>query len=48
LGVTASGASLAEAHYRAYTAARHIRFAGMQYRRDIAARAGLKLPAELA
>jgi phosphoribosylamine--glycine ligase len=48
LGVTASGASLAEAHYRAYAAARQIHFAGMQYRRDIAARAGLKLPAELA
>jgi phosphoribosylamine--glycine ligase len=48
LGVTASGASLAEAHLRAYGAARKIQFAGMQYRRDIAARAGLLLPAELA
>jgi phosphoribosylamine--glycine ligase len=48
LGVTASGASLAEAHLRAYGAARKIQFAGMQYRRDIAARAGLVLPAELA
>ncbi len=48
LGVTASGATLAEAHRRAYAAVRRIRFAGMQYRRDIAARAGLPLPAELA
>jgi phosphoribosylamine--glycine ligase len=48
LGVTASGPSLAEAHRRAYGAARKIEFAGMQYRRDIAARAGLVLPAELA
>jgi phosphoribosylamine--glycine ligase len=48
LGVTASGSSLAEAHLRAYGAARKIQFAGMQYRRDIAARAGLVLPAELA
>lgn len=48
LGVTASGATLAEAHRRAYAAAQKIHFAGMQYRRDIAARAGLLLPAELA
>jgi phosphoribosylamine---glycine ligase len=48
LGVTASGASLAEAHRRAYQAAHEIEFAGKQYRRDIAARAGLALPAELA
>ena len=48
LGVTASGPSLAEAHRRAYAAARKIHFAGMQYRRDIAARAGLVLPADLA
>ncbi len=47
LGVTASGATLAEAHARAYQATRKIAFAGMQYRRDIAGRAGLVLPAEL-
>jgi phosphoribosylamine--glycine ligase len=43
LGVTARGSSLKEAHTRAYTAARKLEFAGMQYRRDIAARAGLEL-----
>ena len=47
LGVTASGATLAEAHARAYQATRKIAFAGVQYRRDIAGRAGLVLPAEL-
>lgn len=47
LGVTASGATLAEAHTRAYQATKEIGFAGMQYRRDIAGRAGLVLPAEL-
>jgi phosphoribosylamine---glycine ligase len=46
LGVTASGATLAEAHRSAYAAVQKIRFAGMHYRRDIAARAGLPLPAE--
>jgi phosphoribosylamine--glycine ligase len=41
LGVTASADTLAEAHARAYEGARKIHFAGMQYRRDIAGRAGL-------
>jgi phosphoribosylamine--glycine ligase len=41
LGVTGRGDSLKEAHTRAYQAAQKIEFAGMQYRRDIAARAGL-------
>jgi phosphoribosylamine---glycine ligase len=41
LGVTGHGASLQEAHSRAYQAARKIDFDGKQYRRDIAARAGL-------
>lgn len=44
LGVTASGATLAEAHQRAYRAAQKIEFAGKHYRRDIAARAGLAPP----
>jgi phosphoribosylamine--glycine ligase len=39
LGVTARGSSLAEAHQRAYQATEAIRFAGMHFRRDIAARA---------
>jgi phosphoribosylamine--glycine ligase len=39
LGVAARGASLREAHERAYRAAGQIRFDGMQLRRDIAARA---------
>ena len=39
LGVTARGATLVEAHRRAYEAVDHIRFSGMQFRRDIAARA---------
>jgi phosphoribosylamine--glycine ligase len=39
LTVTARGASLADAHARAYEAASRIRFAGMHFRRDIAARA---------
>jgi phosphoribosylamine--glycine ligase len=43
LGVTGSGASLEQAHARAYAAVQTISFAGMQYRRDIAGRAGLKL-----
>jgi len=43
LGVTGTGADLAEAHSRAYQAVQKIQFAGMQYRRDIAGRAGLKL-----
>lgn len=48
LGVTASGATLSEAHQAAYRAAQKIHFSGMQYRRDIAGRAGLKLPVDLA
>jgi phosphoribosylamine--glycine ligase len=43
LGVTGRGATLKEAHTRAYQAAQLIEFAGMQYRRDIAGRAGLTL-----
>ena len=39
LGVTARGATIAEAQARAYQAAERIHFDGMQYRRDIAARA---------
>jgi phosphoribosylamine--glycine ligase len=39
LAVTARGASLAEAHSRAYTAVERIEFRGKQYRRDIGARA---------
>jgi phosphoribosylamine--glycine ligase len=39
LGVTARGASVAEAQRRAYAACDRIRFDGMQLRRDIAARA---------
>jgi phosphoribosylamine--glycine ligase len=39
LGVTARGATIAEAVERAYTAADCIRFDGMHLRRDIAARA---------
>ncbi len=39
LGVTARGATLDEAHERAYQAAELIRFEGRQFRRDIAARA---------
>lgn len=45
LGVTGQGTTLQEAHARAYQAARKIEFAGMQFRRDIAGRAGLILPA---
>ncbi|HMJ15556.1 MAG TPA: phosphoribosylamine--glycine ligase [Polyangiaceae bacterium] len=44
LGVTARGASLQEAHERAYRAAKVIRFNGRQMRRDIAARALGTLP----
>jgi phosphoribosylamine--glycine ligase len=43
LGVTGRGATLEEAHGRAYRGAAAISFDGMQYRRDIAARAGLRL-----
>jgi phosphoribosylamine--glycine ligase len=43
LGVTGRGATLPDAHRRAYEATAKIAFAGMQYRRDIAARAGLRL-----
>jgi phosphoribosylamine--glycine ligase len=39
LGVTARGATLAEAHARAYRAADLVTFEGRQLRRDIAARA---------
>ena len=39
LGVTARGATLAEARERAYAAAAQIHFEGMQFRRDIASRA---------
>jgi phosphoribosylamine--glycine ligase len=39
LGVTARGATLSEAHARAYEAAALIEFEGRQYRRDIGARA---------
>lgn len=39
LGVTAWGDSLAEARDRAYESVAHIRFDGMQYRRDIAMKA---------
>jgi len=39
LGVTARGATLGEAHARAYRAADLIEFEGRQFRRDIAARA---------
>jgi phosphoribosylamine---glycine ligase len=45
LGVTGRGATLKEAHTRAYQAAQKIAFAGVQYRRDIAGRAGLFLAA---
>lgn len=43
LGVTGRGATLKEAHTRAYQATQLIEFSGMQYRRDIAGRAGLSL-----
>ena len=46
LGVTAQGATLKEAHTRAYRAVHKIDFSGMQYRRDIAGRAGLTLLSE--
>lgn len=39
LGVTARGSSLAEAHTRAYAAVDCLSFAGMKWRRDIAAQA---------
>jgi phosphoribosylamine--glycine ligase len=39
LGVTARGGTIARAAERAYSAVDHIRFEGMQLRRDIAARA---------
>ena len=44
-GVTAWGASLKTAIDRAYQAAAAIEFAGMQYRRDIAAKASMAVPA---
>ncbi len=40
LGITARGATVAEARTRAYTAADRIRFEGVHLRRDIAARGG--------
>ena len=43
LGVTGRGATLKAAHTVAYQAAQKIQFSGMQYRRDIAGRAGLAL-----
>lgn len=43
LGITGRGATLKEAHTRAYQAAQLVEFDGMQYRRDIAGRAGLSL-----
>ena len=43
LGVTGRGATLKQAHTRAYQAVHKIDFSGMQYRRDIAGRAGLTL-----
>jgi phosphoribosylamine---glycine ligase len=46
LGITGRGATLREAHTRAYEAARKISFSGMQFRRDIAGRAGLSLAPE--
>jgi len=46
LGVTGSGATLKQAHTRAYQAVHKIGFSGMQYRRDIAGRAGLTLLSE--
>jgi phosphoribosylamine--glycine ligase len=46
LGVTGSGATLKQAHTRAYRALRKIGFSGMQYRRDIAGRAGLTVLSE--
>jgi phosphoribosylamine--glycine ligase len=39
LGVTGRGPTLRDAHERAYRAVESIRFSGMQFRRDIAARA---------
>jgi phosphoribosylamine--glycine ligase len=39
LGVTAQGATLVDAHRRAYEAVERIHFEGMQLRRDIGARA---------
>jgi phosphoribosylamine--glycine ligase len=42
LGVTARGADVAAARGRAYEAVSRIRFEGMHYRRDIAARAAAR------
>ena len=39
LGVTARGGDVADSRTRAYAAVAKIRFEGMQYRRDIGARA---------
>lgn len=46
LGVTGRGVTLKEAHTRAYRAVRKIGFSGMQFRRDIAGRAGLTVLSE--
>ncbi|MEE8200085.1 MAG: phosphoribosylglycinamide synthetase C domain-containing protein, partial [Candidatus Acidoferrales bacterium] len=46
LGVTARGADLRAAVDRAYAAVERIRFEGMQFRRDIAARGLAKLGAK--
>ena len=46
LGVVGRGATLKQAHTRAYQGVHKIGFAGMQYRRDIAGRAGLTLLSE--
>jgi phosphoribosylamine--glycine ligase len=43
LGVTGRGGTLKEAHTRAYQAVQKIEFSGMQYRKDIAGRAGLSV-----
>ena len=43
LGITGRGATLEEAHTAAYQGVQKIQFAGMQYRKDIAGRAGLSL-----
>jgi phosphoribosylamine---glycine ligase len=42
LNVTALGENVAEARERAYTACERISFAGMRYRRDIAAERGVR------
>ena len=44
LAVTTTGPTLEEARVRAYTAAEHVHFEGMQYRQDIAAPRGSEIP----